>query len=217
MVDAIEHRLGLADQQANARTSRRYKIWWGSPDGWSGQVQQDNFAILETIEGFAGVPLAGSSCLDVGCGTGELFLFLRDRKVGSYLGIDVLSPSVVSARQKYPDGVFRQGDFLVEPRDEGFDFAFCSGALTANLPSGNYEYMWKMARRMWELSRVGIAFNYLNDETALTDSNIFLFSREKVLDICRDLAPDAEIELIPAIIDNEALEDSVFIWRKQNP
>lgn len=212
MVDAIE-RLGLLDQKENARVYRKYKTWWGCPDGWFGQVQQDNFEILKLIEGFASVPLVGSSCLDVGCGTGELFPFLRDRKVGSYLGIDVLWPSIESARQKYPDGAFRQGDVLVEPRDESFDYVFCSGALTAKIPSGNYEYMQRMLRRMWELAGVGIAFNYLNDEIALTDSNIFLFSRGKVLDICRDLAPDAKIELIPTIIDNE-LEDAVFIWRK---
>lgn len=218
MVDAIEQRLGLPDLEANAHIYQKYITWWGRPDGWSGQMQRDNFEILEIIEGFAGIPLAGSSCLDVGCGTGELFPFLRDRKAGSYLGIDVLSPSIVSAREKYPEGIFRQGDFLVEPRDERFDYVFCSGALTAKIPSGNYEYMQRMLRRMWEVSRVGIAFNYLTDDTddnEWSSPTVFTFSRGKVLDICRRVAQDAAVELIPTIIDNDnGLEDTVFIWRK---
>ena len=213
MVDAIEHRLGLPDQAANARVYRYLKTWWGRPDGWFGKMQQDNFEILEAIEGLAGIPLAGSSCLDVGCGTGELFPFLIDRKVSSYLGIDVLSASIVEARQKYPDGVFRQGDFLVEPRDERFDYVFCSGALTAKLPSGNYEYMQRMLTRMWQLSRVGIAFNYLTDDNERGSPDVFTFSREKVLDICRRVVPDGAIEVIPAIVD-ETREDTVFLWRK---
>lgn len=208
----MSERLSISDQRVNAAAydSLRFR---GFPDGWPEYIQQSNFEILAMIEDETGIPLAGASCLDVGCGTGEMAGFLKERRIGDYLGIDVLSPSIEAARSKYPGTLFRQGDILVEPQGETFDFVFCSGAITAKLPFGNYEYLERMISRMWELANVGVAFNYLANDEVQSDDLAFLFSRHKVKDTVKKLnLPSAKTCVITYKV-GITIQDAVFLCR----
>jgi hypothetical protein len=142
-----------------------------------------------------------------------MFGFLREKGIGNYLGIDVLSPSIEVARLKYPGAPFRQGDVLVEPQGETFDFVFCSGAITAKLPCGNYAYMERMIARMWELTDAGLAFNYLADDALKTDDLAFLFSREKVLSTLEKLGLVASGKIITYRVGLE-VQDAILIPKK---
>jgi SAM-dependent methyltransferase len=207
----MSERLSISDQRVNAAAydSLRFR---GFPDGWPKYIQQSNFEILAMIEDETGTPLAGASCLDVGCGTGEMAGFLKERGIGDYLGIDVLSPSIEAARSKYPRTPFRQGDILVEPQGETFDFVFCSGAITAKLPCGNYEYLERMLSRMWELANVGVAFNYLANDEVQSDDLAFLFSRAKVKDTVKKLNLPAKTCVITYKVGT-TIQDAVFLCR----
>lgn len=210
-MSTLIERLTPADQRANEQLYASHD----SDDGWNKVVKKYNFTVLAEIEDFCGVPIRGSKVLDVGCGTGDFFPFLEERGVGEYLGIDVLSSSIVKARDKYPSGVFRQGDFLVEPEGETFDYAFCSGAFFARLPSGNWEYIRKMLSRMWSVSSVGIGFNYITDQTGIKPEDpYFVYSRAHVLELCQELfTSDLSVERKWFIT---ARQDTVFLRKPQD-
>jgi 2-polyprenyl-3-methyl-5-hydroxy-6-metoxy-1,4-benzoquinol methylase len=65
-----------------------------------------------------------NSLLDVGCGKGVLFSYLRqklDLSKLNYTGIDISANAVEAARAKWPAGSFRQLDFDKHGIDEKFD------------------------------------------------------------------------------------------------
>lgn len=188
----MTERLTLEDMIANAKAYDRYRSWLvrGNPDGWpSSRFQRANFEQLAKIEGISGVSLAGSRCLDVGCGEGEMAPFLESRGVRSYEGIDVRQDAVLLAKKKYPFSFFHVQDLLTKSKDERFDFVFCSGAMTARIPSGNGDYMDRMVRKMWALATVGVAFNYLAAGRITEDDYCHLFLRGDVLEVLASLRP----------------------------
>ncbi len=69
----------------------------------------------------AGKVTEGKSVLDVACGTGILFPFYKQRKVGSLKGIDISPEMVRIAREKHPDVEVICGDAEVYSFEEKFD------------------------------------------------------------------------------------------------
>lgn len=74
----------------------------------------------------------GLKVLDVGCGNGRLFGFLREHNLSvSYTGIDITPPLLAEARRTYPDGKFFEG-VLPGPLplpDRSFDVVFAIAVL----------------------------------------------------------------------------------------
>ncbi|MBI2658322.1 class I SAM-dependent methyltransferase [Candidatus Woesearchaeota archaeon] len=196
-----------------ARNDRMYGMIaaTGNPDYWFGTHKEDNYQRLARITEFTKVPLNGTKCLDVGCGTGDFSKFLRKNGVSGYFGVDVYEPSLHFAREKYPHEKFKLIDLLEWETDEKFDYVFCSGGLSTRLDSDNYDFMESMLRKIWGLARLGIAFNFLVDNTIVRDPNIFHYSFDRVLALCRQTTKD-EGRIFYRIEDGEA---HVYLWRKE--
>lgn len=157
-------------------------------DGWLPGNKNENFHLLTRLVELTGIPFSGSTCLDVGCGTGDLSLFLRKLGIKKYLGVDIYEPSIKKARIKYPDETFIHDDFLAATIRRKFDYAFCSGGLTIKLPErDNYTFLQASIEKMWKLTRIGIAFNILTDDDDDPDEDLFFYSQTKVEAICRQI------------------------------
>lgn len=66
---------------------------------------------------------AGARVLDLGCGNGRLYEYLKESVDCHYVGIDISKELVNIAKQKYPEGKFQLGDALKLPfKDRSFDF-----------------------------------------------------------------------------------------------
>jgi len=66
--------------------------------------------------------------LDLGCGNGRLYEFLKQKEV-AYLGIDHNSQLLELARKNFPEARFEQNDLMdLELEDEAFDNVFCIAA-----------------------------------------------------------------------------------------
>jgi|TARA_B100001964_G_scaffold162973_1_gene178887 ubiquinone/menaquinone biosynthesis C-methylase UbiE len=160
----------------------------GLPDAWSKELKEQNYQKLGKIAEYAGLPLDGTSCLDVGCGTGDLSAFLRQGNIEDYLGVDIYEPSLVEARKKHNNERFENLDILGWETDKKFDYAFCSGALSTRLGSDNYEFLEAMVRKMWDLTQIGVSFNFLTDEDPQAEPEIFFYSVDSVMAISKGIA-----------------------------
>ncbi len=181
-------KLTNAEIAHNKKLYDEYHIAYHMDDGWDTGNKESNFIDMAEIAIYTGIPLSGTKCLDVGCGTGDLSLFLRKRGVKDYLGIDIYEPSIKKAEKKYPDETFLFKDFLAAPIRRKFDYAFCSGGVTIKLPdTNNYEFLRATIEKMWRLTSIGIVFNILTDDDDDPDDDLFFYSADTVKKICREI------------------------------
>lgn len=99
------------------------------------KVLWDDFSIFEPYV------KEGARVLDIGCGNGRFYRFLKDRGV-DYIGIDQNEYLIRQARERYPGASFVQGDILQlekipEIAGKTFDAVFCI-SLLSNIPSSEY-------------------------------------------------------------------------------
>lgn len=74
--------------------------------------------------------------LDLGCGTGELFAYLRaSGRPARYVGVDLHGAAVARARQRHPAATFVHADMLAGGGPQGdFDLVVACGALVSGAP-----------------------------------------------------------------------------------
>jgi len=183
-----------------ARNNAIYDSYYKSfdVDGWSSDDKQYNFSHLSKVASISGSSFENASVLDVGCGTGDFAPYLRKKGVTSYLGVDIYAPAILWARQKYPMVRFMVLDILAEEPLGKFDFVFCSGALSVRLPkTGNYDFFAAMLKAMWHMTKKGLALNVLTDDDPDPDPDLFYYNIEKVKNICKKVAPKANMLIIP--------------------
>lgn len=204
-------KLTTEDIKQNTKMYDQYHKEFKMDDGWLPGNKENNFEYMHRLMEFTGVPLSGTSCLDVGCGSGDLSRFLRQRGVKKYVGYDIYEPSLKRARKKYPDETFVLQDFLAAPIRKKFHYVFCSGAMTVKQRStNNYDFAEAMIRKMWKLTKIGLVFNLLTNEDIYVDPNLFFYSREKIEKICKEIAPDAHIVSEKTI---GVYQIHVYMWR----
>lgn len=102
--------------------------------------------------------LNGKSVLDVGCGSADLYLYLRDQGIKcNYYGCDLVPEFIAEARRKTP-GCFYQGDFMQVEFNRPFDYVMCSGML--NYMGGDCSRAFAALDKMFDLATEGMAVNF---------------------------------------------------------
>lgn len=149
-------------QTIRAYYERRIRPW--RPDhlilDWaSSETQRKRFDVL-----IDRVDLAGRGLLDVGCGLGNLWGYLKERRIPArYTGVDILAKMVRAARRRYPDAQFVCadifGDDAFEP--DSFDVVYCSGAMNLDL-GNNLGFIARAAQRFLHIARHQAVFNLLH-------------------------------------------------------
>ena len=153
----------------------------------SEEAQRTRFMILAEI-GIAET----SSVLDVGCGIGDFLAYLRSRGYrGAYCGIDLASAMVGRAKERFPDASFNVANLLDDQcgTDGDFDFVVASGIFYRRSEEP-FLYLSLIVRRMFDLCRVGTAFNSLStyaDQPG--QQGEFRADPLEVLDACRRMTP----------------------------
>ncbi len=156
MIDYYE---GLLDQYGDS---------WRSLDWKSEESQKIRFAVLFSIVSLFN-KTSNISILDVGCGLGHLYQFLRDEgfmkkyKI-DYTGYDISSKFLEIAKRKFPEARFEIKDILADRSPKKFDYVFCSGVFNI-LFSDSVEhdsFVKKMILKMYELCNLGAAVNFLS-------------------------------------------------------
>jgi SAM-dependent methyltransferase len=154
---------------------------------WKDEASQHlRFAVLTRIlDG-----LAGASVLDVGCGSGALRTFLRERGVDvQYLGIDVSAEMVAACRRRHGQNSARLATTAELLRDgERFDFVVASG--TFNVKQGVDARRWgayvrRSLAEMFGLARCAAAFNIMSSEVDYRRDHLYYLDPRQVPSLAR--------------------------------
>ena len=104
------------------------------------------------------------SVLDIGCGYGELFGYMRATGWnGHYIGVDINPMLIAEGSQRYPDADLRTLDIQSDALEGGFDWCICCHALTSNTEHVPFlNHLESMLKIMWEKCSRGLIFNLLS-------------------------------------------------------
>ncbi|HET9868990.1 MAG TPA: class I SAM-dependent methyltransferase [bacterium] len=118
--------------------------------------------------------LRGKTILDVGCGLGGFYAYLRDRRLGvRYRGVDLFPPVIAEAKEAHPGARFEARNIYERPFPRGaFEYAFFSGVFNVRVKD-NWRYLRALLKGALGQVRKGLAFNVLNAEAGLKESDRF--------------------------------------------
>jgi SAM-dependent methyltransferase len=154
--------------------------------GWqSYYTQQRRFAVLAEIGA-----LAHKRVLDVGCGLGHLYEYLRTQGIPvTYTGYDLLPDMIERARRRFPEVHFEVRDVLQGLGTERFDYILSSGAFNVNF-GDNIRAVQRLLRDMVQHCTEGVAMNFLKRTVDASDDPIFqYYPPREMLAFCKTLCP----------------------------
>ena len=133
--------------------------------------------------------------LDLGCGVGHLYEYLRDSRVEGiqYTGIDLSERFIGICRSKHPGVDFRQIDLLQHPDAlEEYDYIVINGVFTSKCAM-RFDEMWTFVQLLLHLafrrSRCGIAFNAMSSHVDWERDDLFHLPLDPLAAfLCRNLS-----------------------------
>ena len=133
-------------------------------------------------------PLKGSKILDVGCGLGAFWGYLQEKEITvTYTGIDLFPEVIQEAQKFYPDAKFEVRHILARPYPaRAFDYSFLSGVFNVKVKD-NWLYTKTMLRQILLQTKKAVAFNILNADSGLKESNRFVVTNQEITAMARSL------------------------------
>lgn len=120
------------------------------------------------------------SILDLGCGAGLLFDFIRKEHVEkrySYYGIDLSEKMIAAASERCGSHHVEYRDILIDPfSDQSFDYVIMNGVLTERCGLGYdemCEYSREIVRAAFGMARHGVAFNVMSSHVDWQREDLF--------------------------------------------
>ncbi len=139
---------------------------------WNSQESQRlRFKVLLS---FLDDELSRATIVDIGCGFGDLYHYMQPKPL-KYIGIDLMEPMVLEARQRTGCEIL-QRDALSDELPLG-DYYFCSGAMNILQRFETYLFI----QNCFRASQKGFIFNILEGDDASLVYNYFKEKEIKVL------------------------------------
>ncbi|HXL73017.1 MAG TPA: class I SAM-dependent methyltransferase, partial [bacterium] len=132
--------------------------------------------------------LKGSKILDVGCGLGAFWGYLQEKEIPvRYTGIDLFPEVIQEARRFHPNVKFEVRHILARPYPaRSFDYSFLSGVFNIKVKN-SWIYMKAMLKQSLRQTKKAVAFNVLNAESGLEESNRFVVTPREITALGRSL------------------------------
>lgn len=164
--------------------------------GWeSRQAQEGRFeALIGNLE------LEGKTILDVGCGLGNLYGFLKSKGIkANYTGVDILAEMTQDAKLKYRDGCFMCLDIFKEGRfkDGEFDIVFTSGIFNIDL-GNNREFLENALKKFFSITGEAVCFNILDPGSPEKEKGYFYMPPDEAVKIAMRTGPQGMTAKISA-------------------
>ena len=152
------------------------------------------------------VDLHGKKLLDVGCGLGNLYGYLKQKGVEvDYTGVDILEKMIEDSISKYPEAKFLCMDIFKENTfSEGeFDVIYASGIFNLNL-GNNLDFLNSALELFFILSKDVVCFNLLHVKSPNREERYFYMSPDKAEEIARNKARyPIDIRILENYLDND--------------
>jgi SAM-dependent methyltransferase len=192
--------INFYDENVRKHMNDIKSVAWGNRES-----QEKRFEILAQI-----AELSGKSVLDVGCGIGNFYSWLKDRyRDIKYTGVDITPSMVELALKNHPGVKFCVVDILELNRVRpAYDFVFASGIFNRRIPRHKY-FIKDAIVRMFDLSKQGIAFNIMSTKADFMEKKEYYADPGKMLDFCLGLSRKV------ALMHNYMPHDfTVFIYKQ---
>jgi SAM-dependent methyltransferase len=172
-------------EEDRAETRARYAARFGEFGydprtlGWHKGRQQVRFAAA-----LHAVGTQFGSLLDVGCGFGDLFGYLRERGwQGDYLGVDIVPELLDEGRKRFgPRGArFERIDLSSESLAFSADVAVALGIFNHRLKGDNLEFVAQTLHAMWAHSTQAIVVDFLSTTADRPKPELFHADAEVIL------------------------------------
>lgn len=163
------------DRRLDAHGATVLAVDWGSEAS-----QRARFEVLTAIG-----PLGHSRVLDVGCGLGDLWPFVKALAPSvDYEGWDINPRMVAAAAARFPEARFRTVDIAAgDAPGERVDWVLASGIFYLR----DEAFLASAVERLFARCRRGVAFNTLSAWARQREPGEFYADPARVLDVCRAL------------------------------
>ncbi len=156
---------------------------------WSNAEQQiRRFQLLAQVVTDSDLD-GGLRIADFGCGYGAMYLWLKDEsmmKNSSYIGYDITPEMIQVCKETILDkeAHFIHSDEILHAAD----YVFVSGTFTlkCDMEVDAWEnFILSSLKQLWRKSKKGLAFNFLSDQQAVHDPELYYASAEKIREFCK--------------------------------
>jgi SAM-dependent methyltransferase len=187
-------------EQLEGHLAPERRVGWNTARG-----QEVRFEALASVGN-----LKGAKLLDVGCGLGGFWAFLKKKKIKAvYTGVDLFPNVIAEAKKIHPDAIFEDRVLLERPFPRGsFDFAFLSGVFNVKVRD-NWKYMRAVLKNVLKQTRHAAAFNVLNRESGLKERDRFMVSPGDLVAFGRKLG----VKRVLLLDDYHHLDLTLFLYK----
>ncbi|MBM64678.1 MAG: SAM-dependent methyltransferase [Myxococcales bacterium] len=171
-MDVKQHYKELFEAHGNSAKA----VQWGDQES-----QYNRFEVLAQV-----APKLGS-VVDVGCGLGHLYTYLRAREPDlRYTGLDFVPEFIQSARAQFAEtpAQFQVFDLFNDTMPTGSDYLLLSGVFN-NLMEDNWGFMTHALRTMFGAAERGVAFNAMSTYVDYHDPELYYVDPCAVFDFCK--------------------------------
>ena len=120
------------------------------------------------------------SIIDVGCGTGDFFHYLKYNNINlNYTGIDISSKMIIAAQKAYPSGNFRCLSINDCAVNNQYDIVIASGLF--NLITVNHlSFVQKNINLLQKMAKKQIIINFLHLKKQRKKSKFYYYSEQEI-------------------------------------
>ena len=123
---------------------------------------------------------AAHSIIDVGCGTGDFFHYLKYNNINlNYTGIDISAKMIIAAQKAYPRGNFRCLSINECGINNKYDIVIASGLF--NLISLDHlNFVQKNIKLLQKMAKKQLIINFLHLKKQLKKSKFYYYSEQEI-------------------------------------
>jgi len=155
--------------------------------GWASGKMDERYSLLfEHLDDF-------NTVLDIGCGLGYLYLYLRDQFDVHYTGTEINPNFYNFCKDNFNDCEFFLQNDLIPSINKKFDVVVMCGLLNTNIENNTLPYD-KIIDAAFKLSRKYITFNFLSKDVDFQEDHLNYSSLGDIVEYCESRSKEIVIK-----------------------